>query len=77
MAAPVAVHVRKVEAEVNVLKQLHHANIVRYLVSIGLYILPNTHAARCETSFFRIIYEATSLCTMRLWLCASIFDSLL
>lgn len=31
-AAPVAEHVRKVEAEVDVLKQLQHANIVRYLV---------------------------------------------
>ena len=33
VAAPVAEHVRKVEAEVDVLKQLQHANIVRYLVS--------------------------------------------
>lgn len=32
VAAPVAEHVRKVEAEVDVLKQLHHTNIVRYLV---------------------------------------------
>ena len=34
---PVAEHVRKVEAEVDVLKQLHHTNIVRYLVSIILW----------------------------------------
>ena len=35
-AVPVAEHVRKVEAEVDVLKQLNHSNIVRYLVNLNL-----------------------------------------
>ena len=43
VAAPVAEHVRKVEAEVDVLKQLQHANIVRYLVS-SLFHQPGTEA---------------------------------
>lgn len=50
VAVPVAEHVRKVEAEVDVLKQLHHPNIVRYLVSHSsvVFLVRVTQKADCS-----------------------------
>ena len=58
VAVPVAEHVRKVEAEVDVLKQLHHPNIVRYLVSHSsvIFLVRIAQKANCS-----LLHEQTKL----------------